>query len=87
MIKFLISIPNWLSNSNDDSFLSYFSLDKSLTEHKNLSIDINRMSSKYLFEFEVDLFWWGQDHAGPSIRFNLLGYTASMLCYNRRHLR
>ena len=55
-----------------------------ISEHKSLDIGFYRYAWN-LFEFQLDLRWWGRDHAGPSIELGILGYTARVGISDTRH--
>ena len=53
---------------------------------ENKSWEIQFMRYAYnIFEINVDLNWYGEDHAGPSININLFGYQVTAKIYDHRH--
>lgn len=57
-----------------------------LSKNKSLEIQITRFKSTYmLFDFLVDLHWWGYDHQGPEFRTDILGWFFNVKIYDHRH--
>lgn len=56
-----------------------------LSPHKNLEIQVSHMGWATLFEAEIDLRWFGHDHAGPKLALTLFGLYACIQVYDGRH--
>ena len=81
MIDFSIHIANPFKH---DSFKSYWQQDIPITKNKTFEIGFYKYAWN-LFEFRLDLRWWGHDHAGPSLELGFLGYTARIGISDNRH--
>jgi hypothetical protein len=56
-----------------------------LSEHKIFEFQLATWDLYNLFEFDLDLIWWGRDHAGPEISIELLGMRLDVRIYDTRH--
>ncbi len=63
----------------------FFFLDRKLSPHKNLEIQVSHMGFHRLLEVEIDLAWFGRDHAGPKLSLTVLGLYACIQVYDGRH--
>ena len=45
----------------------------SLSKHKVFEWQFARWEVYNLFEFDLNLIWWGRDHAGPELSIEFLG--------------
>ena len=81
MIYFNFSIANPFKHS---PFKNYWEREFLLIEHKVVEIGFYRYAWN-LFELQLDLRFWGRDHAGPSIELGILGYTARFGISDTRH--
>jgi hypothetical protein len=53
---------------------------------KNKVFEIGFFNYRYnLFEFHLDLNWFGSDHAGPELNLNILGYEVRIALHDTRH--
>lgn len=55
-----------------------------ICENKSWEVQISKYAYNIL-EFNLDLNWKGEDHAGPSFEINLFGYTLNAKIYDHRH--
>jgi hypothetical protein len=81
MIHFNFSIAN---PCRYQQFKDFWQKDLTVTKNKTLELGLYRYAWN-LFEFALDLRWWGHDHAGPSLELGILGYTARIGIADRRH--
>lgn len=63
----------------------YFYYHKQLLTNKSLEIQISKFNRSSIIDFTLDLHWWGNDHAGPRIDLNVLGYMFNLHIYDHRH--
>lgn len=82
-LDFAIRLPHSLfpQRMGDD----FFFLDRKLSQYKNLEIQVSHMGWATLFEAEIDLRWFGHDHAGPRLALTLFGLYACIQVYDGRH--
>jgi hypothetical protein len=86
MIFFKFRIENpWFTPTEGFESKDYYWKDVKLSENKNFEIQISRFERSHLMDVAVDLRWWGQDHAGPELDINILGYMFNMKIYDSRH--
>jgi hypothetical protein len=81
MIKLFFSIVNPRKKEN---FKSLWEWSKSLTKNKHIELQLYKYSY-YLLEFEVDLNWSGNDHAGPEIHIGIFRLHFRVKIYDSRH--
>jgi hypothetical protein len=85
MIRFNFAIVNptkWIK-----PFSTTFGFVKSgqLTRHKFFELQIAHWNIDYIFELDVNLIWWGHDHAGFKFNMAIIGYELAMQIYDHRH--
>jgi hypothetical protein len=81
MIKFQCTVyVNWFK----ESFEPIWNKSGSITKRKHWELELYRDFSD-LFGITVDTFCSGRDHAGPSIKLSLIGYTFHASIYDSRH--
>ena len=86
MIFFKFRIENpWFTPTEGFESKDYYWKDVKLSENKNFEIQISRFERSHLMDVAVDLRWWGQDHQGPELDLNLLGYMFNVKIYDSRH--
>lgn len=56
-----------------------------LSENKSAEIQISKFEVYHLIDINIDLHWWGSDHAGPQIDLNLWGFMFNIKIYDHRH--
>lgn len=57
---------------------------KQISKHKWVEAQISYFGF-CLFGLELDTYWWGRDHAGPSILLTFMGLEFSIRIYDSRH--
>ena len=82
--KFVIDNP-WFRHQEDFKNRDYLYKEGSFTKHKHWELQISRWEPKRLIEFDLDLRWRGEDHAGPSIEIELFGFMCMTKIYDSRH--
>lgn len=83
MLKINLAIKNpW---SHDSKHHDYFYKHKTLSKNKSFEIQIFRSSPYDLVSFGLDLFWRGEDHAGPSLDLCVYKYCLNIKIYDHRH--
>ena len=65
-------------------FKSYWGRVWSVSKHKDFEIQFMKYAWN-LFEFNLNLKWFGSDHAGPAIEINLFGWTLNVALHDKRH--
>lgn len=84
MIRFNFSIRNpWTKDSPESK--TYFSYESLLNKNWGISIQCSQMGCYDLLGLELDLSWRGEDHAGPCINVEILGYLVRFKIYNTKH--
>jgi hypothetical protein len=63
----------------------FFYKDWSFTSNKSVELQISKFTPHELVNCSVDLHWWGNDHAGPELDLNFLGYMFNFKIYDHRH--
>jgi hypothetical protein len=81
MINFNFTLQNPFKYSD---FKYLFQKDYKLSENKTLELELFSYRNN-LFMLNLDLRWFGYDHAGPEFRISILGYEFSVVVYDRRH--
>jgi len=85
MINFKFDIINPWCKPSDTDMNNFYYTNIKLSENKNFEMQITKCNPDSIFEVEVNLVWWGSDHAGPSFDIELLGYCFNIQVYDRRH--
>jgi len=67
-----------------EPFKDYWQRDIPVSKNKTLEIGFYRYAWN-LFELQLDLRFWGRDHAGPSLEIGIFGYTARLGISDNRH--
>lgn len=85
MINFYLGIQNpfWKQRMNS-WFKNFFCLELAVSRNKTLEINLVR-HFYWLFSVTVDGRWKGEDHAGPELELNLLGFQLSINLRDNRH--
>lgn len=53
---------------------------------KNKVFEVGFFNYRYnLFEFDLDLNWFGSDHAGPEFKLNIFGFEVRVALRDTRH--
>ena len=81
MIKLWIALQNPFKCSD---FKNYWDKSIPVSTNKTLEMQVTHYAWNWL-ELNVDLNWYGSDHAGPSIEVCLFGYTLNVKVYDNRH--
>ena len=81
MIEFRIAVKSPFRKEN---FKNIFSKTVQLSRNKFFEFEIIRYK-RYLFEFNLDINWRGQDHAGPNLEIGIFGYSVCVRIYDSRH--
>lgn len=63
----------------------YFYRHWGLSTNKSAEIQISKFNCDRLIAITIDLHWWGDDHAGPMIDLNFMGYMFNAKIYDHRH--
>lgn len=77
----------WLAIKNPfkcADFKNYVCYTKLIAKHKAFEVQVSKYADNFL-EFNLNLNWRGEDHAGPSIEINLFGWTLCVKIYDTRH--
>lgn len=82
--KFVISNP-WWKGKNDKPAVDYICIDKMVSRHKFVELQISRMNPHELFEFTLDTCWFGEDHAGFEFTIEVYGFYFSLQFRDKRH--
>lgn len=86
MLQFILSIGNPWRGKNGKPALDYFFKDKTLSRNKSFELQITRLSlADSILLLDLDLRWWGHDHAGPSITIEIGRYFFCAKIYDHRH--
>ena len=85
MFKISFTIANPFKRQK--GLLNSFSKDRTITlsDNKSFECQIAQWEMYNLFDFELALIWWGQDHAGPSLTVEILGLMFNVKIYDHRH--
>lgn len=83
-LTFRLLNPFYKTN-NDFESKDYFYRHWTLSKNKSAEIQISRFDRFHLIDCTVDLHWWGDDHAGPALDLNFLGYMFNVKVYDHRH--
>ena len=70
-----------------DGFFKRFSKDKSrrLSENKSVEWQVAQWDMVNLFDFDLNLIWWGRDHAGLELMIEVCGLMFNIKIYDPRH--
>lgn len=86
MFKLQFSLPNPFYDPQGDYItVPYFHRENLLTENKAYNIQLDRFEAYDLVDFDLDINFHRQDHAGPSLNISLFGYTLFLQIYDKRH--
>lgn len=81
--SFTLQIP-WSIRAS--KFTNIFCVDRKISKNKNIEVEMYISSLRdELFYINIDLRWFGRDHAGPSIELGVVGYHFSVGIYDGRH--
>jgi len=83
-LNFQISNP-WWKGKNDKPMVDYVCVDKMVTKHKFVELQISKMNPHELFEFTLDTCWFGEDHAGFELTVEVYGFYFSLQFRDNRH--
>ena len=75
----------WFKPRDDFNGGDYYWKDAKLTENKNFEIQISRFEPRQILNIGIDLRWRGQDHQGPELDLNILGFMFNVKIYDSRH--
>ena len=67
-----------------EKFLNLYAWHGKISKHKFWEVEIYFYAHE-LLQLGIDLSWFGTDHAGPYIEFNLFGYNFNFKIYDNRH--
>jgi len=81
MINFWVAIRNPFKCAN---FKMFWVRSGPVTQNKVWELQLSHYAYN-CFEIKLDLNWQGQDHAGPWLTVNLLGYTIDARIHDVRH--
>jgi hypothetical protein len=81
MINFNFSIANPFRYKE---FRTVWNRAWAVNQHRTLEVQIYRYSYN-LFEFSIDLRWWGTSHAGPRLELGILGWTVDISLPSNYH--
>lgn len=81
MIRFRFGIA---SPFKTQDFVSWFSRDWTVSKNKMLELQLYKYSYD-LFSTDLNLCWWGRDHAGPEFELNVFGVNFRIALTDRRH--
>lgn len=86
MIYFRFKYSNpWFKPNQDFENKDYVLIDRQVSKNKNFELQISQFEPSDIFDVCLDLRWWGQDHQGPLLEINFLGYMFMMQLYDCRH--
>jgi len=80
----LFNIINPFKNFVKKFWRYHWYWDKKLSSHKWLEIE-TFIDSTHIFEIQVDLKFYGSDHAGPSLELVLFCVGFTIRIYDQRH--
>lgn len=85
MFKLSFTIANPFKRR--EGFFKHFSKDKSrrLSKNKSFEWQIAQWEMNNLFDFDLNLIWWGRDHAGPELMIEVFGLMVCIKIYDYRH--
>lgn len=83
MIRLRFNITNPFAKTIESK--DYFMWNKSLSKNWAAEFQVSRFSTYNIFDFTVDLNWFGQDHAGPQLEFEIFGYSFNFKIYRKHH--
>ena len=63
----------------------YIMYDRKITANKAVEVQFSRWEAYNIFEFVFDTIWFGEDHGGVGVSFEVLGYFFSAKIYDCRH--
>ena len=84
-MSFRLTNPFKKYHNNPAKYLSYFCIDKEITENKAICFEWSKFDIKEIFDVH---FWWRDktdDHAGVSILFQIFGFGPAIEFYDKRH--
>jgi hypothetical protein len=84
MIRLHFSLANPWHNEAKYPWRDLYQGEWQITKHKNLEIGFFFYMYK-LFEFDLDIEWRGNDHAGPKFEFCILGLEFRIAMPDTRH--
>lgn len=85
MISFSFAIKNPYPKDSDAKCVHYIAYDKKITAHKAVEFQVSSHMGSDFLEFNIDLSWSGEDHAGPRIMLCVVGFYMSASLYDTRH--
>lgn len=86
MIQFRFGIQNlFFKPRYNDRFKNICCFTKLIAPNKTFEFEIYRSNLYDLFVLVIDTAWKGEDHAGPKIFVEILGYTVSIVIRDTRH--
>jgi len=86
MILLEFTVDNiWYRPRQDFESRDYLCREGRFTQHKHWAVQCTHGQATELVNLELDLFWRGHDHAGPSILIELFGYMFHAKIYDSRH--
>jgi len=83
-LRMVIDNP-WFNPRTDFESKDYYWKDTKLTKNKNFEIQISRFEPTSILDVGIDLRWRGQDHRGPELDLNILGFMFNVKIYDSRH--
>lgn len=85
-LKLDLSLPErWNPNWADPHFRNWFNCEWKFSKNKVFEFEITQTNWRELLFFDLDLVFSGSDHAGPKLRFGLLGFLVHVMIYDVRH--
>jgi hypothetical protein len=86
MISLGFSIGNpWHREKDQGLGIDYIAEEWLVTSQKILSLQLTRWGMANLASFDLDLTWFGRDHAGPELTIELLGFMFHVSLQDTRH--
>jgi len=64
----------------------YVSKERVISKNKSVELQLSKWGKAHsLINIDLDLRWWGDDHAGPSIMIEIWKYFFNLKIYDHRH--
>lgn len=82
--NFLLENP-WFFAKEPNTPKNFLVKSGQLSTNKFWELQIAKWQADTILKLEVDLRWWGHDHAGPSFHIEILGWMLSASINDHRH--
>lgn len=86
MMYFVFTVDNlWYKPTEQYVDKTYLYKDGKFSKNKHWEVQVSKTNASSLFDFKIDLRWYGRDHAGPEFEIGVFGYLFSATIYDGRH--